>query len=237
MQVKIALMSDSHCSHDQIIVPECDILIHAGDFSYRGSEVESRDFLQWLSEQTQAKARVYVCGNHEYKWDANKWPGKSKPGWLTQLFHEYPSLYYLEHESINLYGLNIFGSPYTPEFFPEYWGFNRSRGEELKGEWAKIPDNTDIIVSHGPAKGFLDWTDEAPHGSRYPGGHVGCADLFNRLYHLKQLKLVVTGHLHGNTGMIDIPMEGSRIVKYCNAAVVDNQYKVTHQPQIITLEV
>jgi len=236
MQVKIAMMADSHTYHNQVVVPECDILIHAGDFSFKGSQTESKDFLKWFNAQHQATEKVYIPGNHEYNWDYNKHLDRSKPIWLVELIEEYSNLHYLEHQSVTLFGLNIFGSPYTPEFFPEYWGFNRKRSEEIKAEWAKIPDNTDILVCHGAAKGFLDWTDERPQDWLYPGGHAGCEDLMNRIYQLDQLKLFVCGHLHNNTGLVDVPTRYGSI-KYCNAAVVDNQYKVKHQPQVITLEV
>src|ERR1700749_233377 len=208
-EIKIACISDTHTKHKQLKIPECDILVCAGDFTYQGKEQESTDFLRWFNQQTQAKEKVYIAGNHEVKWDYSKHWDNQLPTWLTNKLNEFSNLHYLCNSYVELFGLKIYGSPVSPDFFPEYWAFNQPRGEKIKSTWAKIPDDIDILVTHGPMLNFLD---------KVPGEHVGCADLMNRVYQLKKIKLMVVGHIHDNTEIIDIPM-GDRILKYVNAAV------------------
>jgi hypothetical protein len=64
---------------------------------------------------------------------------------------------YLQHESVEIEGLKIFGSPYQPLFYN--WGFqyHASRAEEI---WSAIPKDTDILITHGPPHGILDANSE-----------------------------------------------------------------------------
>lgn len=235
-QIKIVLISDTHTKTEGFTIPECDLLIHAGDPTYQGKKNESLDFLEWFNSLDQATEKIYVAGNHEVRWDRAKQSDAQLEEWLMEARAKYGRIRYLEHESIKLFGLNIFGSPYTPDFFPEYWAFNLPRGERLKATWAQIPNDTNILISHGPAKGWLDWVPEGDGSGRYPGGHVGCADLRARIFQLYDLKLFVCGHLHDQYGSLDIPMR-DRDLKYFNASILDDQYEVAHQPHVITLDI
>ena len=78
---------------------------------------------------------------------------------------------YLEDTSIDLLGYKIWGSPWTPWFHD--WGFNSRRGPECKSHWDKIPDDTDIILTHGPPLAFGDRCDH--------GGYAGCLDLLEAI--------------------------------------------------------
>jgi Icc-related predicted phosphoesterase len=59
--------------------------------------------------------------------------------------------------------------------------------------YAKIPDDVDILVTHGPPYGILDCL---------PGNanHAGCPQLLEAVARLKP-KLHVFGHVHGAHGM------------------------------------
>src|SRR5580692_1459848 len=61
---RIIALSDTHNNHQKIEVPECDILIHAGDATTRGSPEEIMAFLDWFGSQ-KSKYKVYVPGNHD----------------------------------------------------------------------------------------------------------------------------------------------------------------------------
>ena len=61
---------------------------------------------------------------------------------------------YLLDETIELFGVKFYGSPYQPEFCQ--WAFNMTRGQQLKDEWAKIPQSgIDVLITHGPPKVFI----------------------------------------------------------------------------------
>ena len=67
--------------------------------------------------------------------------------------------HYLQDAGLELFGLRIWGTPWQPWFYD--WAFNAPRrdGEEfLASKFDAIPGDTDIVVAHGPPRGFGDRT-------------------------------------------------------------------------------
>jgi Icc-related predicted phosphoesterase len=126
-------------------------------------------------------------------------------------------VHYLFDSGVEIDGVNFWGSPWQPEFFN--WAFNLPRGEKLAEKWALIPGNTDILITHGPAHGMLDWV---PNGQR-----VGCEDLFQRIMDI-QPKIHVCGHIHCSYGQ-----KSFHGVEFINASVLGERY--THENKPITL--
>lgn len=223
--MKIWCISDTHCKEDQLRIPEgIDMVIHSGDFSNQKSpytnEHEARTFLIWFYKLP-IKHKVLIAGNHDTSVEARL----IKP---VEIRDNY-GLTYLEHESVNIEGLNIFGSPYTPTF--NNWAFNRKR-EKLHGLWQQIPEDTDILVTHGPPKFILDIEEE---------GFLGCMSLYKRARQLPNLKLHQFGHIHTNCRDYSMKyinrgifQEHSEAPKFVNAACVDLSYTV--QPGNIIVE-
>lgn len=232
---KICLISDTHGFHENFIVPECDILIHAGDFTNRGEIEGVLSFFEWLRKQP-AKNIVFIAGNHDRSFDKKLMEHYSNPDYIKalnmELYYKVQGLidslpdhiHYIENESIEIEGFNIYGSPVTPAF-GHNWGFNKQRGDSIMTEWGKIPKNTDILITHGPAYGILDYVDERYR--RFPGEdlHTGCHDLLKTInQRLINLKLHVSGHIHDNYGIKLEKVSNTRHVLFCNAAVLDNKY-------------
>jgi Icc-related predicted phosphoesterase len=91
--------------------------------------------------------------------------------------------------------------------------------------WGFIPDDTNILIVHGPAYGILD---ECPDGAR-----VGCPVLLERINELKSLghlKAVITGHIHHAAGR-----EVHDGIQFVNAAICDEQYKAVNP--VITIDI
>merc|ERR1712060_764644 len=61
---------------------------------------------------------------------------------------------YLEDSVVEVCGYTIYGSPWQPEFCD--WAFNLPKGEAMREKWAQIPENVDILITHGPALGYCD---------------------------------------------------------------------------------
>jgi Icc-related predicted phosphoesterase len=118
-------------------------------------------------------------------------------------------------------GVKFYGSPWQPEFYD--WAFNLPRGEKLAEKWAKIPGNTDILITHGPAHGMLDWT---PSGQR-----VGCEDLFHRIMEV-QPKIHVCGHIHCAYGQ-----KNFNGVEFLNASVLDERYDYANKPIVVDFDI
>lgn len=201
-------------------VPACDILLIGGDivpdeFSGIGpfwSHDEQRswlfsDFSEWL-EAVPAKHIVGIGGNHDFILQVEDSPGYKLP-WM-----------YLDNESAFVEGLNIFGSPYSPTFGG--WAFMMDDANLNDFVWSKIPNDTDILMVHGPMKGILDITPPF-----WGSENVGSSSLRNRFEYgeLPNLKLFVSGHIHNSYGQ-----ETVNGVKFVNASRVNEEYNPVNKP-------
>jgi len=219
--VKICMISDTHSLHNQLEIPKCDLLIHAGDFSGWGKYEDVFFINKWfgeLKEKGIAKEIILIGGNHD-GW-LEQYPGLAK--------EELKNCIYLNEEPYEYESFKIFGSPFSPEF--NNWHFMAKRGEEIKRHWAKIPENTQILVVHGPPYGILDVNTEEIYSQPLGPVHLGCEDLRKRIDQLKDLKLIVTGHIHSSAGIDSI-----NSVKFVNASVLNESYEVVFKPIVIEL--
>lgn len=205
--MKIVFISDTHTKHHQIEVPEGDLLIHAGDFSSRGYVPEVEDFFNWYRDQPHPH-KVVIAGNHDFLAEKN-------PEKFRSLVPE--NVIYLEDSGTTIEGIHIWGSPITPWFYN--WAFNRYRGDKIRPHWDLIPDNTDIIITHGPPFGILDKTAR--------GEAVGCRELLAKTEKVKP-RIHVFGHIHEAYG--EQKQHGTHFI---NASTLNLQYKVAHQPVIV----
>jgi Icc-related predicted phosphoesterase len=206
--LKLVAISDTHGQHNKLKLPEGDILIHAGDMSMRGTDSEIENFLSWFREQ-RFKYKICIAGNHDFFFE------RSSEAEIEKLIPE--EITYLKDSGIVIKGLKIWGSPVTPWFMN--WAFNRHRGYEIARHWDLIPQDTDILVTHGPMFGLLDENNE--------GQHVGCKDLYLKMEELK-LKSHIFGHIHESYGILE-----KQNVKFLNASTVNARYELTNEPLLI----
>lgn len=207
---KIIAISDTHNLHSYIQIPECDILIHAGDATGRGSMEEIMPFLNWLSKQP-AKYKVFIPGNHDWGFEKN-------PDFYRHECQE-RGITLLIDEIVDLEGLKIYGSPITPFFCN--WAFNRFPGPEIQKHWDLIPKGIDILVTHGPPRGFLDQT--------VFGEQCGSEELLYKILENRP-KVHIFGHMHDCHGLKTF--DG---IKFYNVTICDERYKAVHKPTEIDL--
>ena len=69
---------------------------------------------------------------------------------------------------------------------------------ELADIWETIPEDTDIVITHGPAYGLGDKVLNPQYGL---SPHVGSQSLRKKLATLPNLKLHVCGHIHEASGL------------------------------------
>jgi len=209
MAIKIVALSDTHSLHSQVKIPECDILIHAGDFTGNGSMTHQQNFIDWLYDQP-AKRKVVVAGNHDLF--AEKYYD------ITKAMFAHKQITYLENQVTVIEGIKIYGSPMTPTFMN--WAFMEER-DKIHKYWDEIPDDTDIVVTHGPAYGILDMTYTL---AGFPRDSVGCVALNKRLVDIKP-KYHIFGHIHSGYGIEKIDE-----TTYINCSVCDEQYGAVNNP-------
>ena len=214
---KITLIADTHGKHHEITddLLGGDILIHAGDIMNSGyHEEEAISFLEWFNSLDNYKHKIFIAGNHDRLFE-------DAPIIARELFEQYhPNIIYLQDSSTEVEGLKIYGSPWQPEFCD--WAFNLPRGEKLKAVWDLIPDDTDILVTHGPPHMFLDTII-----GKYE--HLGCKDLNNRVLYIKP-KVHCFGHIHSGAGETEF-----NDIKFINASTLDESYQYTYKPINIEL--
>ena len=206
--MRLICLSDTH---SEIIdnVPDGDVLIFAGDFSGMGTMMDVLNFKSWLNSLPHRK-KICIAGNHDrYLAEYNH---------IGRLLLESEDTVYLEDSSIIIDGLKFYGSPWSPEF--NNWFFMKPRGDEMAKVWAKIPTDTNVLLTHCPPYGILDKNNR--HQS------CGCWDLAHRIKQLKQLKLHVFGHLHESHGILE--KDG---VKFVNCSVLDDIYANVFEPIVI----
>lgn len=210
----IVAISDSHGQHRKLKLPKGDILIHAGDWSSYGKWEDTVDFLYWFSSQD-FKYKILIAGNHDWI------PYLDPSGFRKEL--RKTNIIYLEDESIDIKGIKFYGTPWTPEF--NGWAFN-SDINHLKYRANKIPEDIDVLISHGPPLGILD-TIYYANGSF----KENCGDV-SLLYRIKNinLKFHLFGHIHNEYGQVH-----NRISSFYNLSVLDDFYKLVNKPTIIDI--
>ncbi|HEY1024467.1 MAG TPA: metallophosphatase domain-containing protein [Sphingobacteriaceae bacterium] len=204
--MNILTLSDTHGKHRLLKnLPPADMIIHAGDISKDGSERSTADFLNWFSA-LDYRHKIFIAGNHDFFFE------EETDNYIKKVVPD--NIIYLNDSGVTIDGINIWGSPVTPRFFD--WAFNRDRGKEIDRHWNLIPESTDILITHGPPNGILDYIQ--------PGYHVGCEDLQKRVKKTKPL-LHVFGHIHGAYGQYS-----NGKTTFINASIVDEQYEIKNPP-------
>lgn len=206
--IRIICISDSHSVHNDVVVPDGDLLIHAGDSTIVGETKEITKFNEWLGSLPH-KHKIIIAGNHDWLFQTNPLLAKSL---ITNAI-------YLEDSSCEIMGFNIYGSPWQPWFFD--WAFNLPRGNALAEKWSKIPEKTDILITHGPPQSILDVTPR--------GEFAGCEELLKVVQKIKP-RLHVFGHIHHSYGQMK-----KWDIEFVNACVCDEAYDPTNAPIVIDL--
>lgn len=106
-----------------------------------------------------------------------------------------PVCTYLHEQSVEIAGVKFYGSPFTPRFYS--WGYQYDRDAEADVRWAKIPEDTHVVITHGPPNGILDAATDAECFGKMVA--VGCSALKRRLAEIKP-NVHVFGHIHDHFG-------------------------------------
>ena len=183
---------------------------------YNPSEAES--FFSWYDSIEGYETKILISGNHDRIME-------NDPSWASGVLTGYKTIEYLQDEELTLYfdgpngdfpedNIHIWGSPWQPNF--NNWAFNLERGEEIKRKWNLIPQNTDILITHGPPFSKLDFVNR--------GGNVGCEDLLSKVNSIKP-KIHVFGHIHEGAGYV---FDGT--THFFNASVLNDRYEFRNKP-------
>lgn len=216
--MRIVAVSDTHEQAHWLKYPPGDLLIHAGDITNNGAHYKLIEFDNFMGTLRYNNI-VAIGGNHERSLEKD--PEFSKICFTNST--------YLKDSGTEIQSIKIWGSPWTPRFFD--WAFNLDRGRTIKEKWDLIPDDTEILITHGPPFGILDLTDGGRYskfGSVKPE-KVGCEELRKTVFErLKNLKLHIFGHIHYSYGT-----RTENGVLFVNAASCTENYNPTNKPIVI----
>lgn len=218
--MRICAISDVHCKWNKTVIPECDLLISAGDYSFLGEPHVVKDFHKWLDKQP-AKHIISLQGNHE--------KGVEKNFELSKQIatDACPRVHFIEEGLVEIEGIKIWLSAIQPFFCN--WAYNRYPGEDIQKHWDRIP-SCDIVVTHGPCHGLLDGIPEFDmRKGEMVIRHVGCPQLLEKLLEMKP-KVHISGHIHEGWG--EIHHSG---IHFINASICDENYNATNKPIVFEI--
>ena len=84
----LVCISDTHTLTAGLVVPDGDVLIHAGDWCGRGSKEEAVGFADWLLTLPH-RHKAVIAGNHDIV-------AQAEPEWTASLFAGYGVTYLLD---------------------------------------------------------------------------------------------------------------------------------------------
>jgi Icc-related predicted phosphoesterase len=172
--MKILHLSDTHGKHRELTdMPLADVLVHSGDFTLSGGDMEALDFIEWLCDLPY-KHKIFIAGNHD-------------DCMLDATLEGLPDdVHYLCDRGITIDGISFYGTPMFVTF----------EGEDLKEleQYEQIPDKIDILITHRPPLGILDSIDD--------NLHYGSSVLLDKVTKIKP-KMHLFGHVHAAYGTMN----------------------------------
>jgi Icc-related predicted phosphoesterase len=218
--LRVVCLADTHGLHEEVQVPEGDLLIHAGDVSMGGTEEEIEAFDAWMARLPHPH-KVLIAGNHDWLFQRDPEAARRR---IT-------SATYLQDSGVSIGSLRLWGSPWQPWFMN--WAFNLRRGRPLEAIWQLIPEHTEILITHCPPHGILDavsgFAALALSLAVGQGTHVGCRELATAVKRVRP-RLHVFGHIHEGYGR---QQRGD--TTFVNASVCDAHYRPTNSPVVVDL--
>jgi len=180
-----------------------DVLIFCGDKSITGEYFYVEEMNRFLKEYAQDLPKILIAGNHDFCFQENETEA------VERLCEGLENAHYLNNSSCEINGVKFWGSPYTPKFCN--WAFMLRNGA-LKLCWDQIPDDTDVVITHGPPQGILDQTDV--------GEEAGCSFLRQRILKVAP-KFHLFGHIHEAWGIKKVEE-----TTFVNCSVIEGKAQV-----------
>ena len=231
--LRVACFSDTHGLHSKVDTSSfesCDLIIFAGDLTLFGSPEHAYSFKEWFGK-IECPNKLLIPGNLDLAFDTNNLekfkerlqkfnvPMNLPLDDVKSKFLEDKDFVYAEHELVEICGLKIFASAYTPEFMD--FAFQFKTKEESEQLWSQVPEGIDLLVTHGPPSQICDQAAS--------GDHCGCPEI-NQAIERTQPAACIFGHIHEAHGhaMLNDTL-------CCNVSSVNAQRQIEHKPTIIDL--
>ncbi len=197
--MRILHISDTHGLHRRLTdLPEADVAVHSGDFTMTGSEQEAIDFLNWFCDLPYAH-KIFISGNHD-----DCLYGANIDGLDS-------NVHYLCNSGIEIDGVKFYG---VPMFMSDCVTDRQAKNI------AKIPGDTDVLVTHSPAYGILDFDDNINYGDE---------QLLAKVMEIHP-QLHLFGHIHAQHGITT-----EHGVTFSNGAIMNADYTTLNLPNLLKI--
>jgi len=163
---------------------------------------EVQDFNAWIGDLPHPH-KLVIAGNHDFLFQY------LEEGEAQSMMTNFT---YLQDRAVTIEGKVFYGSPWQPWFGG--WAFN-ARPEEIRDHWSKIPEDTDVLITHGPPHRTLDTVG---FGKR--SRNVGCPLLRDAV-----LRVTPEVHAFGHVHTSHARKDGKYTTSF-NAALVNSKYKI-----------
>ena len=223
--MKIHCISDTHTRHQEIELSGGDVLIHSGDILSKPDPSQLTEFLVWFSEQKYT-TKIFIAGNHDHIFE-------KKPTLIKKILKMFPSLVYLQDSEVTIDGIKFYGAPWIPtNRSGKAFSYMRDEYDIAKSHWEKIPTDTDVLITHGPAYNKLDRIMK-PIRKDQTQLNLGCPQLAERIKTINP-QLHICGHIHSSQGILDI---SEPTTTYINAASLGEDYQYSNKRRFIEWEI
>ena len=234
IKTRFLIISDTHgmdFSPQARPLQQADVAIHCGDLTDSSTLEEFHTSIR-LFQAIEAPLKLVIAGNHDWTMDEVAFETKiaegsrsydtaeiekvwGKYGAARRIFDEAEGITFLDEGSYrfllaNGAVLNIFASPYTPSLGD--WGFQYPPGQ---GHPWSINEGVDVVITHGPPHGLLDYTND-----KY---RAGCPDLFAAICRARP-RLQCFGHIHEGWGAKLITWRNQHSTKPTHFESIDNEH-------------
>lgn len=206
-----------------------DLLIVTGDLTFSDKPDQYLEFNTWLSKQDYRK-KIVIAGNHDMLAEKGV-DCEVNPRVIQRIV---PILadkaIYLQDSAHEFEGLKIYGIPWTHRFvginpkccsftyLDEIWFYDE--------KVSKIPHDTDILITHGPAFGILDGITQGDALF-----HVGSKALYNWLKYVERPRLHVFSHIHEAYGQMEhFPTYDDKMMISVNCSIMNECYDPVNKP-------
>ena len=222
--MKIDSIADLHGHYPKL--EGGDLLIVAGDLTALPRMKNSKIFLDWLGDQKYKKS-IFIAGNHD-----NDWFFRAQT--LINLCNPAPQIEYLCDSGTEFEGLKLWGTPWTktfPGMNQKCKAFTCDTEEELAVKFELIPEDIDILISHGPPYGILDEVEDRESGKVINTGSSALREAVDRV----RPAYLIFGHIHEHGGKSILYKNPGADTLCVNASYVNEHYKPINKPVRIEL--
>jgi Icc-related predicted phosphoesterase len=202
--MRLLHLSDTHSRHRSLKnLPSADVIIISDDMCFAGAATEFLDFIEWF-KSLDYKYKLFIAGNHDcilHEANAEK---------LQSFLPE--NIAYLCNSGVEIEGMKFWGMPYRLIMSDDF--------ETRHDDFAVIPHDIDVLITHEPPYGILDFSDGIFYGYR---------DLLQTVLKIKP-RYHLFGHIHSNYGIVK-----SKYTTFVNAALMNEAYELANEAILLEL--